>query len=405
MKIIEIGTGYTSIPAQMGAATEIVVEELTRSLRKMGEDVSIVDVEDQNRAPTDLPIVESFMPRFLSTKSVVKLGIVHKLKRVLYSISLTRTLHRLIKSIPESEKIILHFHNQYNMFFFEKLTSSKIRKRVSIGYTVHSYIWFGDWESIKGTAKKKYFQEMYCCKHADCVYVLNSLVKKMMADNIGVNSEKVKQIINGVNIDTYNEKSAKQEIIERIESQYNLKDKKIILQVGSVCDRKNQLDSVKRLTPLMKQNKDIVFAYAGGIIDGLYQNAIIEYAKKEGIGNQVIYLGEIVPGPELNAFYTLSKIGIVNSKSEAFALVIAESLSISRPVFIGANLLDNLALWRDHEGKGILKITDNFLNDINHLLSDTSYYRQMQDKGRDLITSHFSWDVAAKQYLDSFRQM
>ena len=31
MKIYEIGTGYTSIPAKMGAATEIVVEELTKS--------------------------------------------------------------------------------------------------------------------------------------------------------------------------------------------------------------------------------------------------------------------------------------------------------------------------------------------------------------------------------------
>ena len=31
MKIIEVGTGYTSIPANMGAATEIVVEELVKS--------------------------------------------------------------------------------------------------------------------------------------------------------------------------------------------------------------------------------------------------------------------------------------------------------------------------------------------------------------------------------------
>ena len=34
MKIIEVGTGYTSIPAKMGAATEIVVEEISKVFEK-----------------------------------------------------------------------------------------------------------------------------------------------------------------------------------------------------------------------------------------------------------------------------------------------------------------------------------------------------------------------------------
>lgn len=54
MKIFEIGTGYTSVPARMGAATEIVVAELTTSMRKLGEDVTIVDIKDKNRMPTRL---------------------------------------------------------------------------------------------------------------------------------------------------------------------------------------------------------------------------------------------------------------------------------------------------------------------------------------------------------------
>lgn len=45
MKVFEIGTGYTSIPARMGAATEIVVAELTTSMMKIGEDVTIIDIK------------------------------------------------------------------------------------------------------------------------------------------------------------------------------------------------------------------------------------------------------------------------------------------------------------------------------------------------------------------------
>ena len=88
MKIFEIGTGYTSIPARMGAATEIVVEELTKSFLKMKQDVTIVDIKDKNRLSSNLPIIEVYMPQAFSSTDV-KLGIVHKMKRVLYSISLT----------------------------------------------------------------------------------------------------------------------------------------------------------------------------------------------------------------------------------------------------------------------------------------------------------------------------
>lgn len=89
MKIYEIGTGYTPIPAQMGAATEIVVEELTRSLIKNGVDATIIDIKAQNRAECELPIIEVGVPKIF-TKTDVSLGIMHKLKRVCYSISLAK---------------------------------------------------------------------------------------------------------------------------------------------------------------------------------------------------------------------------------------------------------------------------------------------------------------------------
>ena len=115
MKIIEIGTGYTPIPAQMGAATEIVVEELTRAFLKIGQDVEIVDISAQKRAEHDLPIQEVKVPRCF-TKTDVSLGIMHKLKRVVYSLALAKHLKKILKSAQE--KVVLHFHNQYNAFFF-----------------------------------------------------------------------------------------------------------------------------------------------------------------------------------------------------------------------------------------------------------------------------------------------
>lgn len=116
MRIFEIGTGYTSIPADKGAATAIVVDNLSRSLINLGHDVTVVDIEDPNRLPTDLPILEVPMPKGFGVTDEA-LGIKHKLKRVVYSLKLSGVLKGILREVPDGERAVLHFHNQYNAFF------------------------------------------------------------------------------------------------------------------------------------------------------------------------------------------------------------------------------------------------------------------------------------------------
>lgn len=399
MKIFEIGTGYTSIPARMGAATEIVVAELTTSLMKMGKDVTIVDIKDKHRLATDLPITEAWMPQAFSSTDT-KLGIIHKLKRVLYSVSLTYKLHSLIKK-NKGEMIFLHFHNQYNLFFFLKLTPKSLLKNVTIGYTVHSYIWFGKWEDIKETVRKRYFQEIYCCQHADKVFVLNEIVADMLSRHYDVNERKLIRVINGVNVDTYNDMNADEVEVQHLRHKYHLDGKNVVFQVGSVCDRKNQLGTLKMLLPLMKKDPTIAMIYAGGIIDSEYADKIQATAKENGVSERVLYMGEVAPGKQLNNLYALADVAFMNSKSEAFALVIAEALSARKPIFICDEIMRSLFFLGKKEGEGIIRIKDSFERDFNRLFSDRDYYKEMQEKGRNFIVNEFSWDVAAKIYMQS----
>lgn len=398
MKIFEIGTGYTSIPPKIGAATEIVVQELTTSFLKMGYDVTIVDIKDKKRGINNLPIEEVNIPQIFSSTDT-SLGIMHKLKRVIYSISLAHKLHGLIRKC-EDKNIFIHFHNQYNLFFFLKLTSKTMRKCIKIGYTVHSHVWFGEWNDIKDLVKQRYFQEVFCCQNADKVFVLNNIVAQMLSKHYNIDSSKLEGIINGVNTDVYNGKDNNFSAIDGVRKKYNLKGKNVVFQVGSVCDRKNQMGSLKLLAPIMKEDKSLVYMYAGGIIDEGYAAQISEYATKEGIVENVHYVGEVSPGTELNRLYTIAKVTIINSKSEAFALVIAEALSARRPIFINEEIMGSLAFLGEKEGYGIIRIKETFREDLYKLLTDDDYYEEMQRKGREFIVNEFSWDVAAKQYYD-----
>ncbi len=386
MKIIEVGTGYTSIPANMGAATEIVVEELAKVFEKEKVNYEIFDIKDENRQDTNLRIREVCVPKCFRKKDV-SLGLMHKLKRVIYSISLARVLKKEIKN--SNEEIIVHFHNQYNMFFFCKLVSKKIRRKTKLMYTVHSYIWNGKWEDIENTIKKKYFQEVFCVKNADKVFVLNNITRDYFINKLGVNSNRIVKIDNGVNTDIYKPKE-------------NNSDEIIFFQSGSICDRKNQLGAIEILSKYLKENKKLKYVYAGGIIDHEYKNKIDEYIKNNNIYEQVEYVGELKPGKELTEYYNKAKAFIFPSVAEAFSLVILEAISSGLPVIMNKQSildvdekLENVILFYND------KSTFDYI--INNKIFNEKERKEISNKSRETAEKVYSWDAVAKEYLKNIK--
>ncbi len=389
MKIYEIGTGYTPIPAQMGAATEIVVEELSCSFLELGEDVEIIDIASSERADNDLPITEVKVPDIFSKKDV-SLGIAHKLKRVVYSVALAEKLKNILKETEE--KVLLHFHNQYNLFFFLKLVPSKLRQKAVVAYTVHSYIWGTEWDEIENTVRKKYFQEIYCVKNADVVFVLNDITTDHFVNRLGVKPERIHKTINGVSTKKYIPLDS--ETVASFKKNLGLKNKKIIFQVGSVCDRKNQLGSVKMLTGYLQENKDVVYMYAGGVIDAEYQQSIIAHASENGIKEQVVYAGELAPGTTLNKYYNIADCSVFTSTLESFGLVIIEAIASGTPVIVANKPMFDLKsrYWvYSNENEFVLQI-DSCLKKSCGVKYES---REVVDK--------YNWNSVAKMHLDIIR--
>lgn len=55
------------------------------------------------------------------------------------------------------------------------------------------------------------------------------------------------------------------------------------------------------------------------------------------------------------------------------------------------------------EGEGVIRIKTTFEQDLDRLFTDSKYYKEMQEKGRNFIVNNFSWDVSAQIYLENFR--
>ena len=389
MKIYEIGTGYTPIPARMGAATEIVVEELVKAFRKHGEDIVLLDIQAQERKANNLPITEVPVPGCFSGTDV-KLGVMHKLKRVVYSVALAGKLSKILRA--SKEEVLLHFHNQYNLFFFLKLVPAKIRAKAKIAYTVHSYIWPAPWDEIKETVQKRYFQEITCVQNADYVLVLNDMTADHFTRYLGVPAQRIHKIGNGVNTDVYS--ILPRDEISRIKRELGFDGNRVIFQVGSVCDRKNQLGAAEMLKHYLKANPDVVYAYAGGIIDPEYQVRLEQLAAENGLKDQIRYVGELCPGEELNKYYNAASLTVFPSKLESFGLVIIESLSAGTPV-----LLANKPLFALENDCSVYTSEEEFVSCVDELLCAERH----AEAGRAEVCRAYSWDKVAADHLEIWK--
>ena len=220
---------------------------------------------------------------------------------------------------------------------------------------------------------------------------MNEQTRKTILENLNVKSERLHLISNGVNTDIYYALSS--DCKTEIKKRWNLLDKRVLIQVGSVCDRKNQLGALRNLLPLLEQEKDVVFCYAGGIIDRDYQSCIHALAEEYGVSDRVKYMGELQPGEKLNAFYNLAEAMVFPSKAEGFSLVILESMSAGTPVLIGNNLKFELAqeciCCEDAE------LCDIIWRDI--LNKDRQ--KTFAEKARRVIEKKYSWDSIACEYM------
>lgn len=393
MKIYEIGTGYTPIPAQIAAATESIVEELTKAFMKQNIDVEIIDICSSERAPHELPIIEVKVPSIF-TRSDVGLGIVHKLKRVVYSLALASKLKKILKSTDE--KVVLHFHNQYNMFFFIKRVSKKLRSKAIITYTNHNGVWNMPWKEAESTLKKRYFQEITSMKEANLSFVLNARTKAHVEEQLKVDADRVIQVNNGVNTDIYSPLS--KDKIDAVKERYNLSGKKVILQVGSINENKGQGRSLDLLAQLLRENDDLVFAYVGGIVSQEYFDEVTAKAKDLGLENKVFYLGAVSPGEEMNELYNIAEATIFSSRYESFGLVCIESLSAGVPVLICSDSLLNF-------GDGcIICSVENFNDKVKGEILESAEYSSLSEKARNNATSNFTWARIAQDYYNAIIQ-
>lgn len=160
--------------------------------------------------------------------------------------------------------------------------------------------------------------------------------------------------------------------------------------VGRISRLKGHQWTINALKPLLKSNK-VNLLFVGSPVEG--QEEYLEQVETLILKNNLQHQIEIIPfTSNLKPIWNRTDIALMPStEAESFGLVAAEAMLAGKAV-IGSNLGGLKEIIVDNETGFLISPNDDkaFLNAVLILMENPNLLRQMGNKGRERILTHFS---------------
>ena len=176
-----------------------------------------------------------------------------------------------------------------------------------------------------------------------------------------------------------------------------------VLQVGTLCDRKNQaflIEALHRLPPAIRQRVELRFV--GGTHSAAYERALRDQAAAYGLTAQVHFLGW---RDDVHSLMQDSDLLAMPSKSEGVPNTVQEAMVLGLPV-LGSDrggIPDVLI----HEKTGwVLPLGDPapWARTLATIADDTHARAEVAASARSHAEQHFGTDVWSRRYLGILRE-
>lgn len=243
-------------------------------------------------------------------------------------------------------------------------------------------------------------------KRADYVITISNYTRNLILNVFP--SAKVIIIPPGINLEAV----VKDEIIEKEKNnfinKYDLKNKRILLSICRLVERKGIDTSLQAFKLLKDQYPDLVYIIGG---EGPYRKKLEELVCNLEIKNRVIFLGNISDDSKI-ALYKMADLFIMTPRElkdgdvEGFGIVYLEANLYGKAV-IGSNS-GGISDAIEHEVSGLLVDSVDFENvahNIDKLLSDTDLLELLGVKGRQRVLSEFNWNYLATKFCNLLNEL
>lgn len=271
--------------------------------------------------------------------------------------------------------------------------------RIPIVITIHG---------LDITYKNKLYQLIIpkCVRHLDKVICISQATKKECIKRAILN-ENIIVIPNGIKDEFYNIDESKEKLKNTLSKKINinLENKKIILSVGRLVERKGIHCFIERVVPkIVEQRRNIVYLIVG---DGIYRDKIKKIINENNLEDSVIMLGE-VDYEMLKLLYNSSDIFVmpnipVKGDMEGFGIVAMEATSSGIPV-VASDLEGIKDAIRNGKNGILIEYGDlqGFISAIIKLLQEDNERKKFGEKAREYSLKNYEWEKIANNHLREF---
>lgn len=243
---------------------------------------------------------------------------------------------------------------------------------------------------------RKVFNSLLC---SATVVIANSQSTAGIVQKVGVDPNKIFVVNPGIDSERLRSKTT----AKTIRQQFGLTDKRIILSVGRLVERKGHDVVLKALPQVLQEIPEAHYLIVGS---GTNETKLKILAKNLHVENNVTFVGQI-QDDELGAFYAASDVFVMISREipekgdmEGFGIVYLEANSFGKPVIAGRSggvedaVIDGI--------NGLLvdpNNPDQVSGAIIEILSNPALAQKLGDTGRTRTVNDFSSETCAQNLL------
>lgn len=385
------GYGYMTIDIATSIAKQgIEVDLLTQSYFTKGKKYKEVNI--LKRTWNDFFLNIKFRHILKAIKMIVKDKI--PIKRMPYIFLYNLSMGYFEKALKLNNYELVHIHGiGYNTIPIIE-TCKKYNTKYLI--TLHGLISFSDSVQLSKEGKQKEKALIQSAeKYHTPVSVISTGIRKVILDYLKITDSKIFFVIpNGCDI-----KADKISEQVNIRTKHNIgSEKKILLCVGNIGKRKNQIQIVNAFArlPETKKQELVVLFLGGDTTNGRLNQTISNF----GLETSLITCGNI-PRDIVHAYYSQADYNIVASISEGFGLSMIEGFVYGLPTITFSDLDAVPDLYNDDVMILVDERTDETLAEGISKMIDIKW-------NRDLIKIHakrFSLDEMAVKYVDLMKKI
>lgn len=394
MKVLQVGTGMSSISAKSSTATESVAYNLSRELSKLCE-VHILDFKDNNRDKLprvtyhDIDMPKAWGPDVYTTPGTLR----HVARRMLYTV---KTAFRFVSLMSKEKFDIIHCHNQYTGMVLSLI--NKLFYKSKFVYTLHTPFWTLPDEQLPNLFFLKTQVERACMRNSTKVIAVSNSQKIMAEKRTGLEHGKITYIPNGVDLLRFY--PGKSNVRKTLTSP----NEKIVLCVARISRIKNQMSIIKAIPKVISKNKKVKFVFAGQIDDRRYFDEILKFIDGNGLKEYVKFIGA-VENTKIPEYYRAADIFVLPSFAEGMPLVLLEAMA-SGLAMIASNIGPNKELGKKRE---IIYFDPDSSKELGKKLSELL----ANDKKRTMLGKNakktaeklYSWHEIAKKNFELYKEI